>query len=104
MRLYGVRGFPAEAEVPTIVLQVRANAPERVVQLAGARPIAVDLRLEAVDIGCALPTEGVRYEGPWPWLGEVIWAPCPTKAGQVRASAVSPTLAPSTPATKLPPF
>ncbi len=72
MRLYGVKGFPADVDVPTIVLQVRALSPERAVQLAGARPIAEGLRLEAVDIGGGLASagEGVRYEGPWPWPGK----------------------------------
>jgi hypothetical protein len=67
MQMYGVKGFPPDAGVPTVVLKVRAPGPERALALAGAREIAAGLRLEAVHIGGALPTEGVFYEGPWPW-------------------------------------
>lgn len=66
--MYGVKGFPDDADVPSVVLKVRAPDPERALALAGAREIAAGLRLEAVHIGGALPTEGVFYEGPWPWL------------------------------------
>lgn len=67
MQMYGVKGFTAEAAVPTVVLKVRAANPERALALAGGREIAAGLRLEAVHIGGAVATEGVFYEGPWPW-------------------------------------
>lgn len=67
MQMYGVKGFPAEAKVPVVVLKVRAPDPERALALAGTREITAGLRLVAVHIGGALPTEGVFYEGPWPW-------------------------------------
>ncbi|MDR6775646.1 hypothetical protein [Azospirillum sp. BE72] len=67
MQMYGIKGFPDGAEVPNVVMKVRASAPERALALAGAREIAAGLRLEAVHIGGALSTEGVFYEGPWPW-------------------------------------
>lgn len=69
MRFYGVKGFPEGADSPTAVLQVRANSPQRAIELAAARPIVTGMRLEAVDVGCGLPVEGVHYEGPWPWPG-----------------------------------
>lgn len=69
MRMYGVKGFSAEVEVPVVVVKVRAPDPERALALAGAREITAGLRLDAVDIGGALSTEGVVYEGPWPWPG-----------------------------------
>ncbi|WP_434619145.1 hypothetical protein [Azospirillum sp. B2RO_4] len=71
MEMYGVKGFPDGADIPTVALQVRALSLERAVQLAAARPIAAGLRLEALHIGGALKDygEGVRYEGPWPWPG-----------------------------------
>lgn len=69
MRFYGVKGFPEEADAPTVVLQVRARSPERAIELAAVRPIVAGMRLEAVDVGCALHVEGVHYEGPWPWPG-----------------------------------
>lgn len=67
MQMYGVKGVPDGAAVPTVVLKVRAANPERALALAGAREIAAGLRLEAVHIGGALSAEGVFYEGPWPW-------------------------------------
>lgn len=70
MRFYGVKGFPEEADAPTAVLQVRARSPERAIELAAARPIVAGMRLEAVEVGGALPVEGVIYEGPWPWPGQ----------------------------------
>lgn len=69
MRFYGVKGFPVGTDAPTMVLQVRARSPERAIELAAARPIVAGMRLEAVDVGCGLPVEGVHYEGPWPWPG-----------------------------------
>ncbi|HYF88961.1 hypothetical protein [Azospirillum sp.] len=70
MMMYGVKGFQADAEAPSVVLKVRAPSPERAVSLASARPIAAGMRLEPVEIGGALPQEGVCYEGPWPWPGK----------------------------------
>lgn len=62
MQMYGVKGFAEGADVPSVVLTVRACA------LAGMREIAAGHRLEAVHIGGAIAVEGVFYEGPWPWL------------------------------------
>lgn len=70
MMMYGVKGFPAGAEFPSIVLKVRAPNPSRAVSLASEREIAAGMRLVAVEIGSALPQEGVFYEGPWPWPGK----------------------------------
>ncbi|QCG93992.1 hypothetical protein E6C67_08570 [Azospirillum sp. TSA2s] len=70
MRMYGVKGYPAGAEAPSVVLKVRAANPSRAVALASERPLAAGMRLEAVDVGCGLPQEGVFYEGPWPWPGK----------------------------------
>lgn len=70
MMMYGVKGFPPDAEFPAVVLKVRAPSPQRAVSLASQREIAAGMRLEAVEIGSALPQEGVFYEGPWPWPGK----------------------------------
>ncbi|WP_169055106.1 hypothetical protein [Azospirillum sp. TSA2s] len=56
MRMFGLKGFPDGAAVPTVVLKVRARDPERA--LAAGREIAAGLRLEAVHIGGALPHRG----------------------------------------------
>lgn len=58
MRMFGLKGFPDGAAVPTVVLKVRARDPERALALAAGREIAAGLRLEAVHIGGALPHRG----------------------------------------------
>ncbi|MBP2302499.1 hypothetical protein J2850_005238 [Azospirillum picis] len=68
--MYGVKGYAGAAEVPSVVLKVRAPGPERAIALASEREMAAGLRLEAIEIGGALSIEGVMYEGPWPWLNK----------------------------------
>ncbi|PWC89814.1 hypothetical protein TSH100_04025 [Azospirillum sp. TSH100] len=67
MEMYGIRGIPAGATIPTIAMRVQAPTAERAHALAAARPIAAGLRLEVIHIGGAQDEETVRYEGPWPW-------------------------------------
>lgn len=67
VEMFGVKGFRPDADVPSVVLKVRAADPDRAIALASMREIAMGLRLEAVHIGGANAGEGVFYEGPWPW-------------------------------------
>lgn len=50
MEMYGIRGIPAGAAIPTIAMRVQAPTAERALALTAARPITAGLRLETIYI------------------------------------------------------
>lgn len=67
MEMFGVKGFPEDATVPTLVSHVYSETSERAVGLVKQLPEAEGLRLQAIHIGGGQPPERVAREMPWAW-------------------------------------
>lgn len=73
MRLYGVKGFLPDSEIPLLVWHARAETPKRAEQLVGHLPEANGLRLQAIEIAHTAQTvEAVSEKIPWPWPDKAV--------------------------------